>query len=76
MERSQIDVGHFLFAKNEALIGRDVVGLRDIGSGYGGCGCAPRQRKTRTQCHHAGGLGRAPLRRSLIYPWHGSSFAS
>ena len=31
------NVGHFLFAKNEALIGRDIVRLRDIGSGHRGC---------------------------------------
>jgi hypothetical protein len=34
MERGETDVGHFLFAKNEALIGRDVVRWREIGSGY------------------------------------------
>jgi hypothetical protein len=49
MERGEADVGHFLvaknFAENEALVGRDVVGSRDIGSGNGGCGCTPRQRK-------------------------------
>ena len=27
MERGETDVGHFLFAKNEALIGRGFVGL-------------------------------------------------
>ena len=75
MERRQIDVGHFLFAKDEALVGREVVRLRDVSGGYGGCGCTSRQRKTRTQCHYAGGLGRAPLHRSSIYLWHGSSFA-
>jgi hypothetical protein len=37
MERGETDVGHFLFAKNEALIGRDIVRLRDISSGHGGC---------------------------------------
>jgi hypothetical protein len=34
MEGGETDVGHFLFAKNEALlIGRGIVGLRDISSG-------------------------------------------
>jgi hypothetical protein len=37
MERGEADVGHFLFAKNEALIGRGIVRLRDTGSGH--CGC-------------------------------------
>jgi hypothetical protein len=37
MERGETDVGHFLFAKNEALIGRGIVRLRDTGSGH--CGC-------------------------------------
>ncbi len=46
MERRETDVGHFLFAKNEALIGRDLVRLRDISSGRRGCGCAARERKT------------------------------
>jgi 3-oxoacyl-ACP reductase-like protein len=41
MKRRETDVGHFLFAKNEAVIGRGIVRLRDIGSGYGGCGCTP-----------------------------------
>ena len=43
IERGETDVGHFLFAKDEALIGRDAVRLRDITSGHRGCGCAPRQ---------------------------------
>jgi hypothetical protein len=34
MERGEADVGHFLFAKNEALIGRDVVRVREISRGY------------------------------------------
>jgi hypothetical protein len=33
VERGETDVGHFLFAKYEALIGRDVVRLRDIRGG-------------------------------------------
>jgi Uncharacterized alpha/beta hydrolase domain (DUF2235) len=77
MERGETDVGHFLFAKNEALIGRDAVRLRDITIGYRGCGCAPRQRETqsgRTECRYGGGLGRARVLRSLLHPWHVASF--
>jgi hypothetical protein len=48
MERGQTDVGHFLFAKHEALIGRGIVGLRDTGSGHRGCGCTTHQRKTQS----------------------------
>jgi hypothetical protein len=74
IKRGETDVGHFLFAKNEALIGRDVVRLRDISSGYRGCGCAPRQRKTqsgRTECRYGGDFGCARVLRSLFHPWHG-----
>jgi hypothetical protein len=55
MKRGETDVLHFLFAKNEALIG--IVRLRDISSWHCGSGCATRQRKTQsggTQCHHRG----------------------
>jgi hypothetical protein len=74
MERGETDVGHFLIAKNEALIGRDVARFRNISSGYRGRGCAPRQRKTqsgRTECRYGGGFGRARVLRSLLHPWHG-----
>jgi len=37
MERGETDVGHFLFAKNKALIGQGIVRLRDISSGHRGC---------------------------------------
>lgn len=40
MERGETDVGHFLFPKNEVLIGRGIVRLRDISRGHRGCGCA------------------------------------
>jgi hypothetical protein len=73
MERGETDVDHFLFAKNEALIGRVIVGLRDTGSGHGRPGCSTHQRKTQsggTQSLH-GGFGRAFLLRSLLDPWHG-----
>jgi hypothetical protein len=74
MERGETDVGHFLFAKNEALIGRGIVGLRDSGSGDRGCGCTTHQRKTQsggTQHLHGAGFGCAFLLRSLLDPWHG-----
>jgi hypothetical protein len=48
MERGETDVGHFLFAKKEALIGRRIVRLRDTGSGHRGCGRITRQRKTQS----------------------------
>src|SRR6516165_10268300 len=71
MERGQTDVGHFLFAKNEALIGRGVVRLRDISSGHRGSRCTTEQRKPqsgRTQHRHGGGLCCAFLPRSLLDP--------
>jgi hypothetical protein len=75
MERGETDVGHFLFAKNEALIGPVIVGLRDIGSGHRGRGCIiTHQRKTQpggTQRLRGGGFGCAFLLRSLLDPWHG-----
>jgi hypothetical protein len=74
MERSQADVGHFLVAKNEALIGRDIVRLGDIGGWHRGCRRTPHQRKTQsrgTQCRHRGGVGRALPFRSLLHLLHG-----
>jgi hypothetical protein len=74
MECGETDVGHFLFAKNEALIGRGIVRLRDTGSGHRGCGCTTNQRKTQsggTECHHCGGFGCALLLRRLLQSWHG-----
>jgi hypothetical protein len=74
MERGETDVLHFLFAKNEALIGRGIVRLRDISSGHRGSRCTTEQRKTqsgRTQHRHGGGLGCALLPRSLLDPSHG-----
>jgi hypothetical protein len=71
MERGETDVGHFLFVKNEALIGRGIVRLRDTGSGHRGCGCTTHQRKTQsgdTEHFHGGGSGRAFLLRSLLDP--------
>lgn len=46
IKRGEADVGHFLFAKNEALIGRVIVGLRDVRSGDRRCRCITHQRKT------------------------------
>ncbi len=40
MEGGEADIGHFLVAKNEALVGRGVLGLRDISSGCCGCGAS------------------------------------
>jgi hypothetical protein len=74
IKRGETDVGHFLFAKNEALIGRDVVRLREISSGYRVRGCAPRQRETqsgRTECRYGGSFGCVRVLRSLLHPWHG-----
>jgi hypothetical protein len=74
MEGGEGDVGHFLFAKNEAAIGRGIVKLRDTGSGRRGCRCTTYQRKTQsggTEHFHGGGLVCALLLRSLLDPWHG-----
>ena len=74
IERGETDVGHFLFAKNEALIGRDVVRLREISSGYRVRGCAAAQRKSQsgcTECRCGDGFGCARVLRSLLHPWHG-----
>jgi hypothetical protein len=74
IKRGETDVDHFLFAENEALIGRGIVGLRDTGSGHRGCGCTAHQRKTQsggTQHFRGGGFSCAFLLRSLLEPWHG-----
>jgi hypothetical protein len=44
MERGETDVRHFLLAEKQALIGQGVAGLRNIGIGRRGCGCASHQR--------------------------------
>jgi hypothetical protein len=73
IERGETDVGHFLFVKNEALIGRGIVRSRDTGSGHRGCGCTTHQRETQSGGteHFHGGFGCAFLLRSLFDPWHG-----
>jgi len=71
MERGETDVLHFLFAKNEALIGRGIVRLRGISSGHRGSQCTTEQRKIqsgRTQHRHGGDLGCAFLPRSSLDP--------
>jgi hypothetical protein len=73
VERGEADVGHFLFAENEAMVGQALVGLRDIGSRHRRGGCATDQRKTQssgTQHAHGGGFACAFWRRSLLDPWH------
>jgi hypothetical protein len=74
MERGKTDVGHFLFAKNEALIGQDVLRLQEISSGYRVRGCAPPQRKSQsgcTECRCGDDFGCARVLRSLLHPGHG-----
>jgi hypothetical protein len=73
IERGEIDVGHFLFAENEAVIGQAIVGLRDIGSRHRRCGCATHQRETQsggTQHTDGGGFACAFWCRSSLDPWH------
>jgi hypothetical protein len=48
VECSQTDVGYFLFAENEALIGRCVQGLWKVCSRNRRCGCASCQRKAKS----------------------------
>jgi hypothetical protein len=43
VERRKTHVRHFLFAKDEALIGRGAQSLRNVNGRKGGCGCASRQ---------------------------------
>jgi hypothetical protein len=71
MERGETDVLHFLFAKNEALVGRGIAGLRDISRGHCGCGSTADQGQTKSgsaQHFRGGGLGCAFLLRSLLDP--------
>ena len=74
IERGKTDVRHFLFAENETLVRRDIVGLREVGAGQCGSGCASHQRKTQsggTQRSDGTGFGRAFPLRSLLDLWHG-----
>jgi hypothetical protein len=71
IERGETDVVHFLFAKDQARIGRGIVRLQDTKSWHRGRGCTIRQRKTQsggTQHLHGGGFGCAFLLRSLLDP--------
>jgi hypothetical protein len=43
VECRKTHVGHFLFAKNEALIGHGIAGLGAVGRRRRGCGCATDQ---------------------------------
>ena len=73
IERGEADVGHFLFAENEAVIGQAIVGLRDIAGLHRRCGCATGQGKTQSggaQHTDGGGFACAFWRRSLLGPWH------
>jgi len=71
MESGETDVGHFLFAKNEALIGRDLR-LREISGGYRVRRCAPPERKSQSGCRCGGDFGCPRVLRSLLHPWHWS----
>jgi hypothetical protein len=74
MECGEADVGHFLFAKNEALIGQHVLRLREISRGYRVRGCASPQREPQSGCTEyrgGGGFGCARVLRSLLHPGHG-----
>ena len=46
IERGEADVGHFLFAEYEAVIGQAIVGLRGIDDGHRRRGGATDQRET------------------------------
>jgi hypothetical protein len=71
IKRGETDVGHLLFAENEALIRHGIAGLRDVGRGRRGCGCAADQRNTQSGgTQHADGAGFAftSLCRSSLDP--------
>jgi hypothetical protein len=76
VECRKTHIGHFLFAKNEALIGCGVQRLRNVGGRKSGCGCASRQRKTQSsgaQCRHTSGFGQTLPLRYLLHPGHVTS---
>ena len=76
VECRKTHVSHFLFAKNEALIGCSVQRLRNVGGRKSGCRCASRQRKTQSsgaQCRHTSGFGQALPLRNLLHPGHVAS---
>jgi hypothetical protein len=74
MECGETDISHFLFAKHEALIGQGIVGSRDIDIRQRGCGCAARNRKTKSGCterRQGGAFGYVFLYRSVLVACHG-----
>jgi hypothetical protein len=74
MEGGKTDVGHFLLAKDEALIGRAVVGSWDIGRRRRGCRRATDERQAQSggaQHFRSGCFACAFLLRSLLDPSHG-----
>ena len=76
VECRKTHVGHFLFAKNKAVIGCGVQRLRNVGSRNGGCGCASHQRKPQSnsaQCRHTSGFGQTLPLRSLFHLGHVAS---
>jgi hypothetical protein len=76
VECRKTHIGHFLFAKHEALIGCGVWILRNVGGRKSGCGCASRQRKTqssRAQCWHTDGFGQTLPLRYLLHSRHVAS---
>ena len=76
VECRKTHVGHFLFAKNETLIGCGVQRLRNVRGRKGGCGCASHQRKSQSssaQCRHTSGFGHTLPLRSLLHPDHVAS---
>jgi hypothetical protein len=79
MECGEADVGHLLFAENEALPGPGhmAVSLRDIRGRQRRCECRSRQRKPKSsgksgsaQRRRGSGFARAVLSPSLLNPCH------
>jgi hypothetical protein len=71
MECREADVGHFLFAKNKALVGKVIVALRDVGSGQCRRRRTSHERETQSGGTQHGGFARALLHQSLLDLWHG-----
>src|SRR5271163_4132493 len=73
VECRQTDVGHFLFAEHEAVIGRGVQSLRNIGGRKSGRRCASHERKAEpggAECGQGSDLGPTLFLRSLLHPGH------
>jgi hypothetical protein len=76
VECRQTDVGHFLFAQDDAMIGRGVQSLRNVGGRKSGRRRAPHQRKTEpsgAECGQGSDLGPTLPLRSLLHPGHVTS---